>query len=61
MFRELWRRLTRKPEPGEIDMRPTRDRLLTQPADNQYREGRGANEAFHDWIGAGGGPPGGHQ
>ena len=52
--------MTRKPEPGEIDMRPTRDRLLTHPADNSYSESRSVSEASHDGMAAGGGPPGGH-
>ena len=40
MFKDLFRRIFRRREgePGEIDMRPTRDRLLTHPADNSSRD-----------------------
>ncbi|MGZ8693813.1 MAG: hypothetical protein ACXWYS_00045 [Gaiellaceae bacterium] len=58
MFRDLFRRIFRRREPGEIDMRPTRDRLLTHPADNQSRHG--TSEAFDAGIRAGGGTIGGN-
>ena len=53
MFRDLFRRIFRKREPGEIDMRPTRDRLLTHPSDNSDRHA--TSEAFDAGIRAGGG------
>ena len=53
MFRDLFRRLFRRREPGEIDMRPTRDRLLTHPAANTDRHA--ASEAFDAGVRAGGG------
>ena len=58
MFRDLFRRIFRKREPGEIDMRPTRDRLLTHPADNNDRNA--SAEAFDAGLRAGGGNISGH-
>jgi hypothetical protein len=58
MFRDLFRRIFRRREPGEIDMRPTRDRLLTHPADNSSRHA--TSEAFDAGLRAGGGNVSGH-
>jgi hypothetical protein len=53
MLKDFFRRIFRRREPGEIDMRPTRDRLLTHPADNSDRYA--SNEAFDAGLRAGGG------
>jgi hypothetical protein len=58
MLRDLFRRIFRRREPGEIDMRPTRDRLLTHPADNSSRDA--TSEAFDAGLRAGGGNVSGH-
>ena len=58
MIRDVLRRIFRKREPGEIDMRPTRDRLLTHPADNNDRHA--TSESFDAGARAGGANISGH-
>jgi hypothetical protein len=58
MFRDLFRRMFRRREPGEIDTRPTRDRLLTHPAGDNGRHA--SSEAFDAGLRAGGGNVSGH-
>ena len=58
MLRDLIRRIFRRREPGEIDMRPTRDRLLTHPAGGSDRHA--TSEAFDAGLRGGGGNISGH-